>query len=721
MKEQELRYTVSTTNQFLLVLAGGLISSIACAWSTCSAKGACESKNSCTSSPDIFCSFSNKVGIYADAAYLLNTSSPEALSSMLRGLCSPGDRTQTNPQTGEIECVPFFPFPDAINREIMDPNGATAATRACGKWMETGNEWLEVYRRGSYDNDYWMEQISHAEDAATASSRTATSGMAKFRAECERTATAGPAALRAAAGRTYIHYDSNVESTAVDSNGFLRVLGYHMSHYCEGPVGVGAYVGGTGYAIGMFSGWLFSADVLASSLHLFGEPVEMQTDAEEARRLIQADFINGNAPNLTTAQKVQVLIGASGDEAYSFTESSTPFDTSLAGAALKYYNQDPSRALSYLKGLAAFCSYERYASFVTYDTDPYMYQTYTTLGGEVSRIKSSKPKADTLARLSANSSVDSAEARDIDQSTMITLASVTATHGGVGNPSVDCLSIMRVSFSDEVEEARFSYAIPDSFYAKLQNMVLSVRIASGIAAMTSPLKETLTNATLFTSIVADAGLRIVGAPRGSWAGKARAVPRSDLSSDDGMFLMLMKQSRAQFKSNILDPAALGSSVSKCDHNTAWSQLTWNAYATRLDDTYCSVYFLGLAHRPLLDPHYDDPSVYARGLFVIAHEFAHFSQLSGLTNSNLYRSLLKHYYSDTHTEAYADVFAAVTVLSTGMVTRQDFDIHHCQVWCSRQPWWYFQPPGQVHPIGNDRCNFLIQTLDEFFPAIGTTAA
>lgn len=719
MKGEAPRYTVSATNQYLLVLTGGLISSIVCAWSTCSAKAECESRNSCTSDPDLFCSFSNKVGIYTDATYLLNASAPDALSSMLRGLCSPGDRTQTNPQTGAVECVPFFPFPDAINREIMDPDGSTAATRACGKWMETGNDWLEVYRRGSYDNAEWADQIIHAEDAATASSRTATSGMAKFRAECERTATAGPAALRSSAARAYSHYDNNIESTAVDANGFLRVLGYHMAHYCEGPAGAGANVGGSGYTIGIFSGWLFSTDVLSSSLHLFNEPLIMQTDAEEARQSIQNDYMAGNPPNLTTAQKVQLMIGASGDESYSFTEASTVFETTLVGAALKYYNQNPSKAISYLRGLAAFCSYETYASFVTYDTDPSMYNMYSLLGGEISRIKASKPMADTLARLSANKSVDSAEAKDIEQSTMITLASVTATSGGVGDPSVDCLAIMRVVFSDEVEEARFSYAIPDDFYSKLQTMVLAVRVASGIAAMTSPLKETLTDSSAFATIVANAGLRILGAPRGSWAGKAHAVPRGDLTSDDGMFLMLMKQARAQYKSNILDPVKAGASYSKCDHNVAWSQLTWNAYATRLDNTYCSVYFLGLAHRPLLDPQYDDPSIYARGLFVIAHEFAHFAQLSGLTNSGLYGSLLKNYYSWTHSEAYADVFAAVTVLSTGVVSRQDFDLHHCQVWCSRQPWWYYQPPGQVHPIGNDRCNFLIQTIDEFFPTLGTT--
>ena len=160
--------------------------------------------------------------------------------------------------------------------------------------------------------------------------------------------------------------------------------------------------------------------------------------------------------------------------------------------------------------------------------------------------------------------------------------------------------------------------------------------------------------------------------------------------------------------------------SKCDHNVAWSQLTWNAYATRLDNTYCSVYFLGLAHRPLLDPHYDDPSIYSRGLFVIAHEFAHFSQMSGLANYATYAHLLRNYYPHTHSEAYADVFAAVTVLSTGAVAREDFDVHYCQVWCSRQPWWYVQPLGQVHPMGNDRCNFLIQTLDDFFPALGKTS-
>ena len=734
MKEDASRYVVSATNQFLLVLTGGVISSIVCAWSTCSTKSDCESGHSCTPDTELFCTFSNKVGIYTDATYLLDSglvdgtaerstesaiTMPDALSSMLRGLCSPGDRTQTNPQTGVLECVPFFPYPDATNREIMDPDGSTAAARACGKWMTAGNNnWLEVRGLGSHDNDKWAEQITHAEEAITASSRTATSGMAKFRAECERTATAGPAALRISAARTYSHYKNYIESTAVHADGFLRVLGYHMANYCDGPVTANVRFGTSGFSVGIVDDLLFTVGVLSSSLHLFNEPVSVKTDAEEAIKSIQNDYMMGNSQNLNTEQKKQLMIGASGNTSYSFTEVSTVFETKLIGAALEYFKRDSTKGVSYLKGLAAFCSYETYASFVSYDTDSSMYSIYSLLRGEIIRIKASKPMAETLTLLSAKASVDEAKANEIEQSTMITLASVTATSGGVGNPSVDCLAMMRVHFSEEIEEVRFLYAIPDDFYSKLQAMVTSVRVASAVVAETTYLRNTITDPKVFATIVNDSDVRYLGAPRGSWAGKARAVPRGDFSSNDGMFLMLTKQAHAQYKSNILDLVQSGSSHSKCDHRPLYAQFEWNAYATKIDDTYCSIYSLGLAHRPMLDPLYDDPSLYSRGLFIVAHEFAHFAQFSNLAGPDTYGELLKHYrHSWTHSEAYADVFAAVTVLSTGMVSRQDFYIHHCQVWCSRQPLWYIQPTRQNHPIGNDRCNFLVQTLNEFFPTLG----
>jgi hypothetical protein len=307
--------------------------------------------------------------------------------------------------------------------------------------------------------------------------------------------------------------------------------------------------------------------------------------------------------------------------------------------------------------------------------------------------------------------------RDSLEASSMTFASLVGD-GGTGHPSVDCLAMMRLVFVDEIEAVRFNKIVPTDLYNRLQSLVLTTRVAMGLAAGTAPINATISSTAAFERIIAEAGVRIIGAPRGSWAGESRAIPVADLSSDDGMFGMILKQARATFKHSLIDTITNPSSPI-CDHETTYSELIWNAYAARIGNTYCSMFFLGLAHRPLMDPFYDDSSLAARSLFIFGHEFAHFAQISGLVSSSSQNAggLLKHYTSWTRSEAYADVFGAVAMLKSGLVTRSDFDIHHCQVWCSRQPWWYTQPLNQIHPGGNDRCNFLVRTLDEFFPDLG----
>lgn len=707
-------YTVSATNQLLLILTTGLASSIICGFATCSASSSCTLRGTCESVDGGFCSFKNKVGITTDAIYLFNASA-DALAGLLRGICSPGDRAHMNTTSEEVECVPYFPFPSAINEEIMDPAGTTPAAKACGKWIDAGGMVSSVIRRGLYDNNNWIAELERVEDEETTSPRVAHNGMSKFRAECQRTATAGASALRSSAAMAFRNFETYFESTAVDRNGFLKSLGYVTSHYCETPVRM-AYRLSSSYVVAIFNGYWFGEETLSDSLFLYNEPLEVQRDANEANMQIRDWYRNGQSANLSTAEKYQIMLGASDMSSLSYTESI--YSTTLVGAALRYYDEHPEKAMAYLKGLGAFCSFETFADFIKYDRSSQFQPTYDRLAAEMRSIRDSRPAASALARLTQVGDSDTVDiSSDSLKASSVTFASLIGD-GSTGNPTVDCLTMMRKVFPDEVEAARFNKIVPTDFYNRLQPLVLSVRVAMGLAAQTAPIKATISNTTTFERIVAEAGVRIIGAPRGSWAGESKAIPTAELSSDDGMFGMILKQSRATYKHALID-AVTDASIPICDHEPMYSELIWNAYATRIADRYCCMFFLGMAHRPLMDPFYDDSSLAGRGLFVFGHEFAHFAQISDLVSASSQNAggLLKHYYTVTHSEAYADVFAAVAVLVSGMVTRSDFDTHHCQVWCSRQPWWYTQPPNQVHPGGNDRCNFLIQTLDEFFPTLG----
>ena len=707
---EKYNYTVSATNTVVLLLCSGLAVAFVCGVATCTASANCERARQCSSSSESFCGFSSTVGIVTDAQYGM-TVTADSLSTLLRGLCSPGDRTQQNPQSGVVECVPYFPFPSGINAEIVDSSKSTPAEQACGRWIDASGPSIfinQVTRRGRYDNEQWVQELLNAEDYATKGSRTASTGMAKFRAECERTALAGPAALRTAATMSYEYFRNYIETNAVDRRGFLRSIGFEMSHRCAATTYAASYLQGTGeYKLYLSSGYRFYSSTLSSALQVFDESVQLQQDADDANRAITDYYYYDALTNITLQDLYDVLEGATGMNNLTM---SLPLDTtSLLKAALNYYDSNPSKAIAYLKGIAALCSYNAYSTFSD-TSDPYR----NNLELELSRIKSMSPKATRLGRLE-NIDEEPDIFHDAINATGMTLSNVLGSTG-TGDPVADCLGVMRVVFADEIEAARFDATIPRYFYTRLQSLVLSIRVGIGIAANTEPIRGILNNVTEFVHRVSNAGVKIVGAPRGSWAGLARSVPRAELSSSDGMFIMILKQARSSFFDEVVQAGIVGG-VDPCDHAPFSSQTTWNAYMLR--DLDCSKYFLGLAHRPMLDPQYDDATIVSRGLHVVAHELAHIAQSVGWDHTNL-SNFLYRYHPDTYTEAIADTIAAVGVISSGFVSRADFIQLFCQTWCARQPFGWTHPstnPITVHPSGNMRCDYLAQTLDEFYPELG----
>lgn len=709
-----VRYEVSATNNLVLVLGGGLLSAFLCGLSTCNTASFCEQMGTCSKTNYSICGFENKVSITADAK-MGKDSSVESLSTLLRGLCSPGDRTEQNPYTGEVVCSPFFPYPSGINSEIMDLNGTTPATIACGKWIDAGGPSMfisKVSRRGSYDNAEWINSLTKAEDAATKDPRIATTSMAKFRAECRRTTLAGSAAVRSAAVLAYEYFKNYIDSNTADRQGFLRSIGFQMGHRCAGTTMAGSYVQSTiAFKTYLMNGYTFNSNTLSSALAMFSESLQLQRDAEEANQAIRAiynSYVEELSTKPTTENLRDLMEGATG--LGNLTLELTTDNLKLLSAALKYYDQNFSKARAYLKGISAFCAYNPWSGLLESSS------TYTdALDAEMTKIKSDRLPASGLGRL-INVEEEVGEYESMNATTL-TLAHVTPTYSS-GNLDKDCLRLMRIIFTDEVEAARFDATVPREFYDRLQNLVLATRIGVGIAAHTEPLRSVLINASLFAHRAANAGVRIVGAPRGSWAGLARSIVQTDISSSDGMFIQILKQARVSFIDEVVT-VGLSGNTSPCDHAPFSSQTTWNAYVLKEMD--CSVYFLGIMHRPVGDTNYNDATLISRFLHIVAHELGHISESVGW-NNNRFSELLHHYHNDTLVEAMADVVGAVAVLNTGMVSKNDFKTLFCQVWCSREPFGWMHPvtsPPTVHPSGNSRCNNLISTLDEFFPTLGVS--
>lgn len=108
-------YFISASRHWGISLFAGLVAGIVVGVKSCAVSAACSSAGTCVSTG--MCSFRNVVPPTAEASYDGNVTS-DALAAILRGICSPGDIQQRSMITGQTECIPFFPYPDALNAEI---------------------------------------------------------------------------------------------------------------------------------------------------------------------------------------------------------------------------------------------------------------------------------------------------------------------------------------------------------------------------------------------------------------------------------------------------------------------------------------------------------------------------------------------------------------------------------------------------------------------------
>ena len=695
-------YYVSATNQVVIVMALGIVAAIGVGGRACYVRDLCIQDETCTNSDRYgICSFTNRVTMAGDSAYNGNASA-EALAATLRGVCSYGDRFQRNVLTGNMECVPYYPFPDALNREIMDPDASEPHMHACGKWINSGPQSIwetEVEHRSMEDHNAWLNVLMNAEDQATQSSRNAKDAMSKFRAECIRTTYYGPLATRNAATMAYNYLESEIDKINNRAD-LIRVTGFLTGHHCDTNVRIGNYLATSGvFAIDVWSGWMFRENVLAEALQIVGEPTSMQLEAEEASRAINDYYYSWMSTPINVTELYILLSGAVQDDSLPF--STTPiyesYDTGLLDAAVMYYGLQPDKVKSYMRGLAAFCSYSMLNNVEVLGT---------LLSEEIGSIKASRAAASAIGRLATNDSDIEVGNETVISASTITLAMVSAD--ATGNSDVDCLNFMRRLFPDHVDAARFQGTLHTSLYNRMESLTLGVRIGVAQAILSSPMTDVLGDPSRVASDVAVAGIRIAGAPRGSWAGIARDIPEPVIASSDGLFIMGLKQAHSIFKDRIVELSY--NAADPCDHPPFSSAVTLNAYI--IPSLKCSVLFLGMAHRPWLDAQYDDTSLLSRGMMVIAHELAHLT-LNTQYLTVAYEQLLRRYRESTYNEAIADVGAALGIIAMD-VDRDALLMHYCQLWCARVPFGWSASPYASHPENNERCDFLYGTIMEYVP-------
>jgi hypothetical protein len=549
------------------------------------------------------------------------------------------------------------------------------------------------------DHSYWLQALQNAENASTHSPRTAKDAMTKFRAECRRTVDSGTSAIRTASVLAYQHLASQVENV-VTREDVLRATGLLSSYHCDNSVSIGTYLSTAGtFVIDVYDGVTFSSGVLASALQIVGEPTSMQVEAEAAMREIASLAQSYTTPAINSTDMLHLLGGATGMQNVGYSVNALYY-TNILDSVLYYHQYFPVQNVrSYMRGVAAYCAYS-------------LRSQVESVGGltnqQLNTIKSAKAKADAVGRLHVET-----EELTVDNATVVNASTITLSQLGgsaTGNSDADCLNFMRTMFPDHVDEARFHATVDDGLYQRMQTLLLQIRIGVAAAVTASPVQEVLYDPQLVANDVAVAGIRIAGAPRGSWAGIARAVPDPQITSTDGVFTMALKQSRSLFLDRIVGLSL--QAADPCDHPPFSSATTLNAYM--IPSLKCSVLFLGMAHRPWLDSQYDDESLMSRGMMVIAHELAHLT-LNTAYNTAQYEQLLRHYRSSTYSEAIADVVAAIGIVNTGAASRDRLLTHWCQIWCARTPLGWAYSSSASHPENNERCDFLDATITEHVSA------
>ena len=699
---------------------------------SCHAESLCLEEGTCLSygSSDYSCAYvtsgsaTSAVYLYVSGNLSLAAAMDGELATLMQGYCAPGEYMQTSVTSEKAACTAYFPYPNALNAAIQDEDGETAHERACGSWIRSGSVPSgSKYMYRSYSSyETWALRIADLEDRATGSVELATRPSAKFRAECARTASAGDLAIYAAGLLAYQHLNAQLENATSLLDG-VAVL---TAHYCDGPLSAALVLTDDGgFGAVLTDGPVFKKDVLQSALSAVDAPPSAQSAAERVGAALRSALSSATTTvaGLTQAEIEHFYKAASAQSDASPVQKTKDLHQSSVAATFLSLESEAEEQLAYLQGAAAVCAFQlqtqlpvdtdfesNYAAVAKHTRDVHRAHGHSAELGRVhpyahggddaygERAPPHGPRPGDVARL-GNGTVEAASRVGFAQ-----------LQTGSDRSVLDsCFSFMRALFADELDEARFESTVPRPLYDRLESAVDTVR--QGIETTLGrggTLEALFFDPSNAIDGVRDSGFRIAGAPRGSWAGLAAPLPEAGLTTEDGVFVMALKQANALFRERVGRVAAEESDA--CEHPTlAVSYLSssgWNAYAL---STGCTVVLLGMASRPWMDQEYDDASLLSRIGWLVGHELAHVADFSAYALPSVYEPLLSAYPSSTWSEAIADVIAAHAIVATGEVDAETLLAHVCQLWCARTSSSYSPGATDSHPAPNARCDLLQQTL------------
>lgn len=532
-----------------IVMGAGFVAAIGGGW-TCWVRSWCVDAGTCVGigHSDMFpafqCSFSNAVPLISDLLYH-GAASNASLAGLTRGICGVGERLTLSAVTGQPTCVLLRPYPNAMDKEVMNPSASTEHERACGAWMDKSLvQNVEYFALD--DSTERAEAVRHAEAAQHAGTRLSSTNLGKFRAACQRAVLGGSAALRSAGELAYQHLIAAADINGVtDNETALQSLGKLVGHYCDGPILFGWELKVNGTRTSVRRGRAFEPYAMASAMQLVRAPVALQLSAEVGNKHVN-DY-GYSSPEASWSQIMMVLRSATerpiSDDPLADANYADPYQAEFDGFVDLLANGALADAKGYLHGVAGMCAF----SLEAIVSSP-GYTATDAAWNWRSRIQREEPRAAALGSLQpppGHSPMFEVDGTDVLNASSITMSQL------VGAPSGDadtaCLAFTRLMFPDEIERMHFDLVISPTLYDRMESMVAQVRAGTAhVLRNDATIRGALTDPDTVAGYVDVARIRIPGAPRGTWAGSSRSIPVATFDSSDGVFIMAAKQARALY-------------------------------------------------------------------------------------------------------------------------------------------------------------------------------
>ena len=645
------------------------------------------------------------------AGDLLYNFDQNATESLLRGVCSPGERLALSAIDGSETCIPHHTWPDALNSEIMDDSASSFHMRASGKWIDAGGSLAQTGATywSFYDWENTKAAVENAQAEVLKSGRLATSDNAKFYQLCVSTALAGTSSVRASAVEAYEYLAGGLPSgnARVDA---MAAVGWLASHACPTAAQLGVTVSSGTWDLAAGRGSGFGSGALASALYVMGEDASLGATAELAN-----DRINARAPFAPAVGIVDFEAAyeyAAGSSAHTQAQLSYASAPELDAVAELADDGRSAELRAYMKGSAAMC-----ALALDSTIDGGIGGVAGTAYEELGSLRAAKPRLAALGQLRAPSGAPLADVAEVinEAATNATTATWAQLDTIAKDTAADkCMSLARYVFPDRFDEMSFDLLMPVELYDRVKNLTEVARAAVAAAVVDVPqFRTALQDHNAVRDAVLDADIQYAGAPRGGYAGIASPLVSAEVSSTDGVMKFAMLQARAIW----LDRAVrLGfKRAPTCQGPPIYEALTQNAYIFTADTGACVTMLQGLFSGAFADARFDDKSLASRLVWVAAHEFSHQTLVTNWNTANM-NALLWRYQQSVQAEAIADVVAGIALVRAGLVTAKYICMSISQIWAARTPLGYASNSGASHPGPNERADLACETFADLGYAV-----